>query len=167
MRKAAEKRLNGLRKICGKGLAFSAEASIQIVSSVLPVVSGSGAIPQRLLTFKDSDAAASSLAERWPFLLDGFAFKGRYLKVSLPPVQCKRCLKFGHAATACSVEQITCSRCGVVGHSDSSTSCSVVDRENSCCINCRGNHPAWSFKCPAFKEAQKVAAASVKKRWSS
>lgn len=129
----------------------------------LPVVSGSGAIPQRLLTFKDADAAASSLAERWSFLLDGFAFKGRYLKVSLPPVQCKRCQKFGHAATACSVEQVTCSRCGAVGHSDSSPSCSVVDKENSRCINCKGNHPAWSFKCPAFKEAQKVAVASVKK----
>ena len=119
--------------------------------------------PQRLLTFVDGDRARSALESRFAFALNGCAFRGRYLRVMKPPVQCNRCLKFGHAHTVCMEQVGRCRMCGVSGHMEGDSLCqAVVNDEDIKCANCGGNHPATSYICPVFKETKAKLANNVR-----
>ena len=55
--------------------------------------------PLRMLVFKDAESASWAVSSKFAFNMDGCAYRGRYMRVSKPPIQCKRCLKFGQRRT--------------------------------------------------------------------
>jgi hypothetical protein len=64
------------------------------------------------------------------------------------PLQCYRCLKFGHHQRQCNEHQQKCLICGGDhGHKD----CSQQSKLK--CINCEGQHAACSKSCPKSQEA--------------
>ncbi|KFM60227.1 Nucleic-acid-binding protein from mobile element jockey, partial [Stegodyphus mimosarum] len=65
------------------------------------------------------------------------------------PMQCFQCQRFGHSKISCRGKH-TCARCAVVGHdSDTCTAASL-------CINCKGEHPAFSCSCPKWKLEKEI-----------
>lgn len=73
-----------------------------------------------------------------------------YLKITFKPynqtgyTMCYRCQRHGHSSMTCKLPQ-RCLKCGQ-GHA--SSSCKIA-RENFCCPNCNGCHPANYRGCPA------------------
>jgi hypothetical protein len=63
-------------------------------------------------------------------------------------LQCFRCQQFGHTFHSCTQQQ-ACVRCGL----DHRVSECQVERADSKCINCSGNHGASFKRCPAYREA--------------
>lgn len=69
------------------------------------------------------------------------------------PLRCFRCQRFGHGTAACRGTP-TCNKCGSVKHA--SDTCIAVHKK---CVNCEGEHEAYSKKCPKWlqeKEIQRV-----------
>lgn len=69
------------------------------------------------------------------------------------PLQCGRCYDFGHAASECRAAPI-CPHCGKMG---CKRDCDKQAPPK--CTNCKGDHPAYSYKCP-----QKSAPVQPKQR---
>lgn len=75
-----------------------------------------------------------------------------YLRVHVDPfvpspLRCYKCQKFGHTSTRCS-GQDTCPKCAQPKHVD------VCEKPVEC-VHCKGDHPAFSKKCPVYeREAQ-------------
>ena len=57
-------------------------------------------------------------------------------------IQCYKCQKFGHHATACKSLHETCAKCS---EHHSTAHC---HSETHKCTNCKGEHPAWKNECP-------------------
>ena len=134
----------------------------------LPLQGGRRGLPQRLLTFKTSEAASNALCTKTAFVMDGCIYTGRYFKVVPPPVQCRRCLAYGHAATMCQAEVAKCRNCGLIGHSEESIECKAKVENKLRCANCALEHSANFYGCEVYKEAKRKAvakaqAASVRK----
>lgn len=55
--------------------------------------------------------------------------------------QCRKCQRFGHAATNCGLEY----RCVKCTHRHAPGDCPLEDDQPATCVNCNGNHPA-SYK---------------------
>lgn len=64
------------------------------------------------------------------------------------PLQCYRCYQFAHPATRCTADP-KCGRCGAAKHDDS---CNAAPM----CLNCKGSHPAYFKKCPAYIKEAKI-----------
>ena len=74
--------------------------------------------------------------------------KAAYLNIPVEifianPLRCFNCQKFGHGKNTCN-RTLVCAKCGKDDHHD--TEC----REQPHCINCSGNHPAFSKECPEW-----------------
>ena len=65
------------------------------------------------------------------------------------PMRCFKCQKFRHHKNNCR-RSVVCARCGSDGHED--TSCEATTK----CINCLGNHPAFSRDCPQWVREKEV-----------
>jgi hypothetical protein len=103
----------------------------------------------------------SNPAEAKKLLADGLKIGYCRVKCEEPrtkasPVQCYRCLKFGHRQAECEAEKRTCVGCGGPVHTPKGERC---DRQRKC-ANCGGGHLACYKGCPKFKEA--TVAATVK-----
>ena len=83
--------------------------------------------------------------------------KAAYLSWSVHPyipnlLRCFQCHHYGHSKTSCH-GSLTGARCSEVGHEK--TNCD----KSECCVNCKGDHPAFSRLCPKWifeKEIQVV-----------
>ncbi len=60
--------------------------------------------------------------------------------------QCRKCQRFGHAATNCGLEY----RCVKCIHRHAPGDCPLEDDQPAMCVNCNGNHPASYKKCSAY-----------------
>jgi len=70
------------------------------------------------------------------------------------PLQCTKCLGFGHRATSCPSE-LTCKKCAAKGHS--AKDCTKPEETAPKCANCSGEHPATYSACPALQQAKRNA----------
>jgi hypothetical protein len=76
------------------------------------------------------------------------------------PLRCLNCQQYGHIQTSCKKPHI-CPNCGKSkAHEDK-----PCDQEVHC-LNCGGNHPAWSRECPAWKREKKVMEIKTKEKLS-
>ena len=66
------------------------------------------------------------------------------------PMRCFKCHKFGHGKDKCRRPNALCGRCGKE-HADQQQ-CTAAAH----CINCKGDHPAFSKQCPKFVEEQAI-----------
>ena len=66
------------------------------------------------------------------------------------PMRCFKCHKFGHGKDKCRRPNALCGRRGKE-HADQHQ-CTAAAH----CINCKGNHPAFSKQCPKFVEEQAI-----------
>ena len=132
------------------------------VKTLVPPAGQRGA-PLRLVTFASPELAKSALSNRLAFAIDGCAYQARYFKAVHRPVQCQKCMKFGHPATMCEAWCATCRLCGKAGHAEGDPVCKAHSSEANTCANCQGNHPASSSACPALKDARRSAAQNAQK----
>jgi hypothetical protein len=84
------------------------------------------------------------------------AVKAAYMKLTVEPyipnpLRCYKCQKFGHGQNTCK-HCTVCARCGQDGHVD--TDCQAPAH----CLNCRGDHPAYSKDCPQWLFQREVTA---------
>ena len=66
------------------------------------------------------------------------------------PMRCFKCHKFGHGKDKCRRPNALCGRCGKE-HADQHQ-CTAAAH----CINCKGDHPAFSKQCTKFLEEQAI-----------
>ena len=78
------------------------------------------------------------------------------------PTQCFNCQYYGHVAKYCK-GACRCVYCGVRGHRKSENKCQV-DRPK-CCL-CRGNHQAYSKRCPAYQRERVALIIKAKSKTS-
>lgn len=60
--------------------------------------------------------------------------------------QCRKCQRFGHAASNCGLEY----RCVKCPHRHSPGDCPLEDEQPATCVNCNNAHPASYKKCPVY-----------------
>jgi hypothetical protein len=60
--------------------------------------------------------------------------------------QCRKCQRFGHAATNCGLEY----RCVKCPHRHAPGDCPLEDDQAATCVNCNSAHPASYKKCPVY-----------------
>jgi hypothetical protein len=68
------------------------------------------------------------------------------------PLRCFKCQGYGHTSASCKKQQV-CASCGSHDH--------MHDQQNPCqktpvCVNCKGNHTAYSRDCPVWKKEKEV-----------
>lgn len=67
--------------------------------------------------------------------------------------QCRKCQRFGHAASNCGLEY----RCVKCPHRHAPGDCPLEDDQPATCVNCNNDHPASYKKCPVYlKYADKL-----------
>jgi len=85
-----------------------------------------------------------------------------YLNVRLfipSPLRCYRCFGFQHQAKACKKTPI-CFLCGKEKHGDLQCTHSIT------CVNCSGNHPSISAKCPIWEQEKCILEIMAKNKIS-
>jgi len=75
------------------------------------------------------------------------------------PMRCFKCQKFGHTASRCKRPAV-CSVCAEEGHDDRSCG------KNPKCVNCEGDHPAFSKNCPLWRQEKEIQELKVKNKVS-
>ncbi|KAK9721117.1 hypothetical protein QE152_g21706 [Popillia japonica] len=65
-------------------------------------------------------------------------------------IQCKKCQAWGHATSNCFLNVSRCVKCA---DEHRSFECKKERDIPARCCNCRGDHPASSMECPAYKKA--------------
>jgi hypothetical protein len=66
------------------------------------------------------------------------------------PLRCFKCQHYGHTSTSCKATSAVCPNCGTSSHG--TDPCKL----KSHCVNCKGDHTAWSRDCPTFKEEKRI-----------
>ena len=77
------------------------------------------------------------------------------------PMRCFKCQKYGHTMNKCNSQSL-CGRCGSKEQNYSTREC----RGKPLCVNCKGEHPAFSKKCPKFLEEKEIQSLRVKRKIS-
>ncbi|GFT54618.1 uncharacterized protein TNCV_344961 [Trichonephila clavipes] len=75
------------------------------------------------------------------------------------PLRCFQCQRYGHSKNVCR-GQPTCPRCGESGHD--SADCTKKEQ----CLNCKGEHPAYSRSCPTWITEKEITAVKIKEKIS-
>ncbi|GFV06948.1 CCHC-type domain-containing protein [Trichonephila clavipes] len=75
------------------------------------------------------------------------------------PLRCFQCQRYGHSKNVCR-GQPTCPRCGESGHD--SADCKKKEQ----CLNCKGEHPAYSRSCPTWITEKEITAVKIKENIS-
>ncbi|GFX86690.1 uncharacterized protein TNCV_1408881 [Trichonephila clavipes] len=75
------------------------------------------------------------------------------------PLRCFQCQRYGHSKNVCR-GQPTCPRCGESGHD--SVDCTKKER----CLNCQGDHSAYSRSCPTWILEKEITAVKIKEKIS-
>ena len=103
---------------------------------------------------------------RYPLRIAKIIFEGRILpdmvvvagqrlsvREYIPaPRQCAKCWKYGHGSKYCKSDLHVCPICGMTGHQKDNCS----QKTNKMCVNCHGNHPAFSKACAEYKKEQLI-----------
>jgi hypothetical protein len=66
------------------------------------------------------------------------------------PLRCFQCNRFGHPKDKCK-RKACCARCGSLEHTDD-RECHLTPH----CVNCEGDHSAFSKDCPKWKEEKEI-----------
>ncbi|GFY32565.1 uncharacterized protein TNCV_673201 [Trichonephila clavipes] len=74
------------------------------------------------------------------------------------PLRCFQCQRYGHSKNVCR-GQPTCPRCGESGHD--SVDCTKKEQ----CLNCKGDHPAYSRSCPTWIIEKEITSVKIKKNF--
>ena len=75
------------------------------------------------------------------------------------PMRCFKCQAYGHHSDSCKKQQV-CACCGSSDHMHSrQTPCG----ETPNCVNCKGNHSAFSRDCPVWKKEKEIQTLKVTK----
>ncbi|MES9881570.1 MAG: hypothetical protein ABW185_11875 [Sedimenticola sp.] len=82
------------------------------------------------------------------------SIKAGYLRITVEvyvpnPLRCFRCQRFGHHKDNCKTKAV-CASCGEDDHGDAACSKPVH------CVNCQGDHDAYSRDCPTWKKEKEV-----------
>ena len=96
----------------------------------------------------------SAQAEAAKLLADGLYVGRARFRCEPPhdktkPIQCFKCLGYGHVRAACPVQEAKCLACGDAAHTEKGAKCDRVRK----CANCNGEHLALYRGCPVYKEA--------------
>ncbi|GFR29982.1 uncharacterized protein TNCT_601281 [Trichonephila clavata] len=75
------------------------------------------------------------------------------------PLRCFYCQRYGHSKNVCR-GQPTCSRCGEAGHDSNDRN------KKEHCVNCKGEHPAYSRTCPSWKQEKEITTVKIKNKIS-
>ncbi|GFY31938.1 uncharacterized protein TNCV_2620751 [Trichonephila clavipes] len=75
------------------------------------------------------------------------------------PLRCFQCQRYGHSKNVCR-GQPTCPRCGESGHD--SVDCTKKEQ----CLNCKGDHPAYSRSCPTWIIEKEITSVKIKEKIS-
>ncbi|GFS83187.1 uncharacterized protein TNCV_1287641 [Trichonephila clavipes] len=75
------------------------------------------------------------------------------------PLRCFQCQRYGHSKNVCR-GQPTCPRCGESGHD--SADCKKKEQ----CLNCKGDHPAYSRSCPTWIIEKEITSVKIKEKIS-
>ena len=67
------------------------------------------------------------------------------------PLRCFKCQHYGHTSTSCEVTSAVCAICGTSSHG--ADPCTSLKPQ---CVNCKGEHTAWSRDSPVFKEEKRI-----------
>lgn len=71
--------------------------------------------------------------------------------------QCYKCLRFGHHARFCK-GHARCGHCAAAAHTGGEAACpQFAPSARKRCINCSGNHTAWTRSCPDWTKQRKRA----------
>jgi hypothetical protein len=104
---------------------------------------------------------------KFKFKMGSFSFRVSPWKYDeLQPLQCYKCLKFGHNQTKCTSSQ----KCLLCAGEHSFKECQFKDeksKDNLKCINCNGRHAACSKECPNNKAASEAKQQDILKRTTS
>ena len=79
------------------------------------------------------------------------------------PTQCFNCQCYGHVAKYCKAGPPRCVFCGEKGHAKRENKCSR--RYPRCCL-CRGNHQAYSKRCPIYQKERVAQIIKAKSKTS-
>ncbi|GFW97237.1 uncharacterized protein TNCV_4784511 [Trichonephila clavipes] len=74
-------------------------------------------------------------------------------------LRCFQCQRYDHSKNVCR-GQPTCPRCGESGHD----SADYTKKEQ--CLNCKGEHPAYSRSCPTWIIEKEITAVKIKEKIS-
>ncbi|GFT84072.1 uncharacterized protein TNCV_1149511 [Trichonephila clavipes] len=74
-------------------------------------------------------------------------------------IRCFQCQRYGHSKNVCR-GQPTCPRCGESDHD--SSDCTKKEQ----CVNCKGEHPAYSCSCPTWIKEKEITAIKIKEKIS-
>ena len=77
------------------------------------------------------------------------------------PMRCFKCQKYGHTMNKCNSQALS-GRCGTKEQDHSTREC----RGKPQCVNFKGEHPAFSKKCPKFLEEKEIQSLRVKRKIS-
>ena len=66
------------------------------------------------------------------------------------PRQCIKCWRYGHGIKYCNSDLYVCPICSTKGHQKDNCN----QRTRKICINCQGDHSAFSRSCAQFKNEQ-------------
>ncbi|GFV94159.1 uncharacterized protein TNCV_4462861 [Trichonephila clavipes] len=75
------------------------------------------------------------------------------------PLRCFQCQRYGHSKNVC-WGQPTCPRCGESGHD--SADCTKKEQ----CLNCKGEHTAYSRSCPTWITEKEITAVKINEKIS-
>ena len=104
-----------------------------------------------------SDSIVLSFASETPPQRVFIGFRSILVRTYVPePLRCYRCHMFGHASGRCKRGD-RCGRCGSSKHD--SDHCSAGKER---CLNCQGEHPAWSRKCEKYQTEKEIGNIRVK-----
>ena len=109
---------------------------------------------------------------KYPLRIAKITFEGRVLpdvvvvagqrltvKEYIPaPHQCSKCWKFGHGIKYCKSNFFTCPICSTKGHQKDN----CTEKNSRICVNCQGNHPAFSRSCVQYKKEQLIVKTKFK-----
>lgn len=71
--------------------------------------------------------------------------------------QCYKCLRFGHHARFCKAHA-RCGHCAAAAHTGGEAACpQLAPSAKKRCVNCGGNHTAWTRSCPDWVKQRKRA----------
>lgn len=91
--------------------------------------------------------------------------KAAYMRIPVDPfipnpLRCYNCQKFGHGKSTCKHSQAVCARCGGTDHADND--CTAPAH----CVNCSGNHAAYSKECPEWRKQKQIVTVKVEQNIS-
>ena len=141
-----------------KGVVRSAELSLCTLEEIKSHLKTQSVTDVKRITFKRNDQTISTdtyiLTFGKPQIPKELKVGYNLIKVNpyIPnPLRCYNCQMFGHHEQKC-LKSPVCKKCGESGSDHIELSCHNTPK----CVNCKGNHPADSRDCVAWKREKEI-----------